>query len=244
MDQQEASTPGPGRRPARRGMRSGIFAAGAAFGITLAGLGIAGAQTSPTATAPETAPAEAGAARHRPGHHLSAAADAIGISEEDLVAARRGGQSIAQLARSRNVAVQTVIDAMVADARDGLVERITALVNRAGLPEGRGPGHGRHRAAHVAAHLDVAAQAIGVSPVELRTALRDGQSIAQVARSKNVDVQKVVDALVADARSRLAAKVTAGELTQAEADEKAARLTERVTALVNRTGGLGGRPHR
>lgn len=241
MDQQEASTPGPGRRPARRGVRSGIFAAGAAFGITLAGLGIAGAQTSPSATAPETTPAEAGAARHRPGHHLSAAADAIGISEEDLVAALRGGQSIAQVAQSRNVAVQTVIDAMVADARDGLVERITALVNRAGVPEGRGPGH---RAAHVAAHLDVAAEAIGVTPVELRTALRDGRSIAQVAQSKDVDVQKVVDALVADARSRLAAKVTAGELTQAEADEKAARLTERVTALVNRTGGFGGRPHR
>ncbi|HVL93512.1 MAG TPA: hypothetical protein VM264_09225 [Acidimicrobiales bacterium] len=243
MDQQEASTPGPGRRPARRGVRSGIFAAGAAFGITLAGLGIAGAQTSPSATAPETAPAEAGAARHRPGHHVSAAADAIGISEEDLVAALRGGQSIAQVAQSRNVAVQTVIDAMVADAREGLVERITALVNRAGVPEGRGPGHG-HRAAHVAAHLDVAAEAIGVTPVELRTALRDGRSIAQVAQSKDVDVQKVVDALVADARSRLAAKVTAGELTQAEADEKAARLTERVTALVNRTGGFGGRPHR
>ena len=86
--------------------------------------------------------------------------------------------------------------------------------------------------------LAAAATAIGVTEDELRTALRDGQSIAQVAQSKGVDVQKVIDAIVADARTRLDAKVRDGDLTQARADEKLENLEQRVTDSVNRTGGL------
>ncbi|MEO7442175.1 MAG: hypothetical protein ABIW46_01420 [Acidimicrobiales bacterium] len=242
------SAGGPGRAPNRQSRRSGIFAAGAVFGLVLGGLGIAGAQTpgGSSTTAPGFAPA-AGEAGHRsggPGHkgfggpHLAAAAKAIGISEADLVTALRSGQSIAQVAQSKNVAVQKVIDAMVAEARVGLVAAITEQVNHAGpFAAARGPHDGgRGRGGPLAHHLGAAAQAIGVSEADLMTAIRSGQSIAQVAQSKNVAVQKVIDALVADARSDLAAKVTAGKLTQAQADEKAADLVAKVTALVNRTG--------
>ncbi|MGH9181484.1 MAG: hypothetical protein ACRDY5_07205 [Acidimicrobiales bacterium] len=183
MDSSEIARTDPDPAPRRRGRRSGIFAAGAAFGITLAGLGIAGAQTSgdtsTTTTAGAAAPEEH--ADPRGPDHLAAAAKAIGI------------------------------------------------------PPGRHGGPGRHGA--IAHHLDAAATAIGITPAELTTALGSGQSIAQVAQSRNVPVQKVIDALVAEARSRLAAKVTAGELTQTQADEKAADLVKRVTDLVNHTGG-------
>jgi len=89
-------------------------------------------------------------------------------------------------------------------------------------------------------HLGVAAKAIGISEADLRKALRSGQSIAQVAQSKNVEVQKVIDAIVADAKTRLTAEVKAGELTQAQADERAAYLTARVTEMVDRTRGRRG----
>lgn len=104
----------------------------------------------------------------------------------------------------------------------------------------KGPGRhdhracGRHRGG-VKAALSVAAAAVGISEEELRTALRSGQSLAEVARSREVPVKKVVDALVADARKRLEAKVAAGELTQAQADERAYRLEERITAMVSRS---------
>ncbi|MGH9157596.1 MAG: hypothetical protein ACRD1K_17570 [Acidimicrobiales bacterium] len=246
MDSSEIARTDPDPAPRRRGRRSGIFAAGAAFGITLAGLGIAGAQTSgdtsTTTTAGAAAPEEH--ADHRGPDHLAAAAKAIGIPPDELIAALRSGQSIAQVAQSRNVPVQKVIDALVAEARQGLEARITELVNRTGPPGGHGPGGrrpGRHggpgRHGAIAHHLDAAATAIGITPAELTTALGSGQSIAQVAQSRNVPVQKVIDALVAEARSRLAAKVTAGELTQTQADEKAADLVKRVTDLVNHTGG-------
>ena len=95
---------------------------------------------------------------------------------------------------------------------------------------------GGHRG--VKASVAVAANAIGIGEAELVTALRSGQSIAQVAESRNVDVQKVIDAIVADARTRLDAKVRDGDLTQARADEKLENLEQRVTDSVNRTGGL------
>ncbi|PLS74908.1 MAG: hypothetical protein CYG61_10220 [Actinobacteria bacterium] len=106
-------------------------------------------------------------------------------------------------------------------------------------PHHHGPGR-RHHAGGKAG-LSVAAGAIGISETDLLSALRSGQSIAQVAESQGVAVKKVVDALVADAKTRLAAKVTAGELTQAQADQRAGTLADRITAQVNRAGSGCGR---
>ncbi|MGH9032661.1 MAG: hypothetical protein ACRDY4_12860 [Acidimicrobiia bacterium] len=90
----------------------------------------------------------------------------------------------------------------------------------------RGP-HGRGR------HLEVAAEAIGIEVDALREALREGQTMAEVAQANGVEVQAVVDALVADATARIDEAVANGRLTQEEADEKKAELQERITARVN-----------
>ena len=81
--------------------------------------------------------------------------------------------------------------------------------------------------------LEAAASALGIEASELRTALEDGQTIAEVAASEGVDVQTVIDALVADMQSHLDEAVANGRLTQDQADEMKANATERATALVN-----------
>jgi hypothetical protein len=83
------------------------------------------------------------------------------------------------------------------------------------------------------ASLDAAAQALGVTTAELRQALRDGKTIADVAKEKNVELQKVIDAVVADATTRLNQAVTDGKLTRAQADARIAQLQEQATKLVN-----------
>jgi len=92
----------------------------------------------------------------------------------------------------------------------------------------------------------VAATALGMTEAELRTELDAGKSIAQVAEAKNVDLQVVIDALVAKQQEHIAEHVAEGKLTQAEADEKLANLETRVTEMVNAApfpmkGGPGGR---
>lgn len=81
--------------------------------------------------------------------------------------------------------------------------------------------------------LDAAAGALGMTIDELRSALGGGQSLAEVAKDKNIDAQKVVDAIVAEAKTHLAEKVSGGAMTQAEADALIARLTEKAEAFVN-----------
>ena len=101
----------------------------------------------------------------------------------------------------------------------------------------RGPGgHGKggHRG-FIKAELSAAAAALGMPEAELKTALRSGQSVADVAKAKNVDLQKVIDAMVNQAKARLAEAVANGRITQAQADERAAKLAEGITAFVNRT---------
>jgi len=99
-----------------------------------------------------------------------------------------------------------------------------------------GPGHlGGPGLRGIGAGLDTAAKAIGVTTDELRQAIASGQSIAEFAKSKNVDPQKVIDAMVADAKSRLNAAVAANKLTQAQADTVLANSTTMITNLVNGT---------
>jgi hypothetical protein len=117
-------------------------------------------------------------------------------------------------------------------------------VDRGGGPgkdgDHRGPGGFGHNEA--VSDTSVAAGAIGISEADLLTALRNGQTIADVAKAHNVDVQKVIDALVQDGLDELAAQVKAGRLTQAQADSMKAEVTQRATDQVNGTF-MGGRHH-
>lgn len=56
--------------------------------------------------------------------------------------------------------------------------------------------------------LDAAANAIGITADELKTELMNGKTIADVATEHGVDVQKVVDAIVAEATKNLNDVVT------------------------------------
>ena len=98
-------------------------------------------------------------------------------------------------------------------------------------PAMRGDG-GRHFGIE-GAGLDAAAKAIGVTTAELRQALQGGQSIADVAKSKNVDPKTVVDAMVAEVKTRLDQAVTDGKLTQDQANTELTEATQRITDLVN-----------
>jgi len=81
--------------------------------------------------------------------------------------------------------------------------------------------------------LSTAATTIGISEDALRTALEGGQTLAEVATANGVQPQLVIDALVAEARTRLDTAVAEGRIEQAEADERLTSLNERITTAVN-----------
>ncbi|MDQ1466959.1 MAG: hypothetical protein QOH10_1374, partial [Actinomycetota bacterium] len=199
---------------------------------------------------------------------LDAAAKAIGISTATLRADLEGGKTIAQIAKSKGVAVKTVIDAMVAAAKTeidadvkaghltadqaaklkaDLTQMITDRVNGTFTrPDAPGGPDGPHRGFGFRGGfgLDAAAKAIGVSTDTLLTDLRSGKTIAQVAKSKGVATKTVIDAMLAAAKAEFDAQVKAGRLTAAQAARIEANLTQMITDQVNgtfkRPDGLGG----
>ena len=94
-------------------------------------------------------------------------------------------------------------------------------------PRGKGPGcHGGHK-------QEVVARALGMSVEDLRAQLRQGKTLAVVARERNVDVQKVIDAMVAEATARVDRAQAEGRITAEQAARRKQDLTERITRLVN-----------
>lgn len=92
---------------------------------------------------------------------------------------------------------------------------------------------GRHKGARFHVSLDTAASVLGVTQEQLHQALQSGQSLADVATSRGIAPQSLVDALVAEVKTRLDAKVAAGTLTQAQAATRLAEARRMITAMVN-----------
>ena len=67
--------------------------------------------------------------------------------------------------------------------------------------------------------LDAAAEVIGIEEDDLRAALRDGTTLAELATENGVEVQAVIDALVAEGSERIDELVEDGRLDAEEAAE-------------------------
>ncbi len=239
-----------------------------AIAAALAGAGLVGALVSTTsvsyaeeATDEDSVGPPGPRGGGGPGHgrgapaSLEVAAEALGITEDELRTELEAGESVATVAEAQDVDLQTVIDALVEDATSRIQERVDAgeidaaeaaeriaelpdrmaeFVAQEGLPErGRGgPGHGRGGPDS----LEVAADALGITADELRTELQAGESITSVAAAQEVDVQMVIDALVEDATTRIQDRIDAGDLDAAKGAERIAELPDRMADFVAQEG--------
>lgn len=113
---------------------------------------------------------------------------------------------------------------------DAVAEHLATTFPHHGLP-----AHGRHFLGRgmAWAGLNEIAAVIGVDLTDLTEALRDGQSIADVATTNGVDPEDVIDALVQAHQDRLDQAVEAGRITAEEAEDRAARARSHITDLVN-----------
>ena len=98
--------------------------------------------------------------------------------------------------------------------------------------------HPALRAHRVKAALKIAATTIGIEPKALAQEIKDGKSVADVAKAHNVDPQKVIDALDAAAAKQIDDAVSSGKLQADRAAKLKDRLDQRIETLVNDT------PHR
>jgi hypothetical protein len=161
---------------------------------------------------------------------LNDAAKQLGVSAENLSAALKQ-------------ALKNRVDAAVAAGRltqaqgAELKQRIdSGEVPLLGLGGPGGPGFHRHGHGD---ELAVAAKYLGVTQAALRTSLSNGKTLAQVAKAQGKSVDGLVAALVKAEQAEWAAAVKAGRMTDAQRDAMLPTLEQRMTDLVNGTGGPG-----
>ena len=83
--------------------------------------------------------------------------------------------------------------------------------------------------------LEGAADYLGLTEAELHERLRNGQTLAEIARAEGKSVDGLEQALVAAGKERLDQAVEAGRITAAQRDELLERLEAKIDALVNGT---------
>lgn len=97
---------------------------------------------------------------------------------------------------------------------------------------GGGFGHGMMWATgDVEPMMFTVAEALGLESDALYTALRDGQTLAEIAESQGVELETVYDAALAHAEEHLAQVVEAGTITQEQADEHLAWMRENIVEM-------------
>ncbi len=102
---------------------------------------------------------------------------------------------------------------------------------------GRGRGHKGGFGIHAGASLTTVATSLNMTVAELATELQSGKSVADVASAKGVALDTVINAIVAEQTARLNEAVTAGRITQEQADAMIATLKENLPHLLALKGG-------
>lgn len=126
----------------------------------------------------------------------------------------------------------------IAAALQGLVDdgtlteaQVDAVVDalQEARPEGR-PGHRGHGGFAGGAELG---DILGLENTEIREALADGSSLADLAEEQGVDSQDLVDAIVAATEERVNGAVENGRIDQEKADEILAGAEDKAESIVN-----------
>lgn len=131
--------------------------------------------------------------------------------------------------------LQDVLDGLVTDGTLTQVQAdaVADALADARADRGFGDRRGHHRGHRGGFGAGALSEILGLEDGELRDALVDGSTIADLAAAAGLTTDEVVDALMADAQERIDEAVANGRIDAAEADEKLAEIEERVTELVN-----------
>ncbi|PJF31554.1 MAG: hypothetical protein CUN51_04280 [Candidatus Thermofonsia Clade 1 bacterium] len=192
--------------------------------------------------------------------YTSVAAQALGMTPTELRVALAGGANLTAIAAQKGVDITTVQEALrtarLAEVdkalADGLItqaqaDQLKALLSgqtvtppmapglrgRMGLMIGRANLLAGVSVRNTVKPYIVAAEALGISCVELVKAAQAGQSIAQVATSKGVALQTVVDALSKAYSDALAKDVEEGLVAPVRAQAIQAQIINNVLRIIS-----------
>ncbi|GEM_PF-6935596 len=204
--------------------------------LAVTGVSVASAQTADEDITTEDSTTEEHG--HRGPRLFGAVAEAMGIEASELKDALESGQTVADVAAANGVDIDQIIADLVAEAQvradeNGfenfdaaqLTERLTAAANGEGDFGRRGPGH--HRGARGSS--EAVETLLGLEGEDIRDALREGQTLAEVAEGQGVSLDDLVSTIVDDIENRIeeSGRELPDDFSVEDLEE---RITERVTS--------------
>ncbi len=191
-----------------------LLVAGVALVITASAAGLPAGLVAAASPSPKTSqPRDAARAQYCQ-TFVNNFASALGKKPADVQAAAQKalGQTLDQAVKDGKL-TQAQADQMKQKAASGSLCSGMPLgqIGR-GAPGAHGAGLG------AGMFLSDAAKALGMNESDLQAALKNGQTLQQIAASKGMNEQQFRDAFSTQVKSDLDAKVKAGTLTQAQED--------------------------
>lgn len=210
------------------------------LGKTTAILGLAGALAAVvvagTALAQTPTPTQTPSQQAKANYHdffLDRLAAALGVARDQLNGAitQARNETVDQQVKDGRI-TQERADAIKARPSDGFIGPWGFGPHRIGPRGGIGP------VTKIGAHLDVVAQALGMTTQELISQLRSGKTLSELAAGKE---QAVKDAVAAAAKTKLDRAVAAGRITQEQENQTLDRIRNSdLNQLLHGFGGRGG----
>ncbi|TJY42443.1 hypothetical protein E5161_10665 [Cohnella pontilimi] len=171
--------------------------------------------------------------------------DLLKLDEQTLQSKLDAGQTLAQIAEAQGVSRDALKNALTDSFNKKLEEQKKTFADHLdGMIDSKGSAFaGKEGGFKVFVKNDFTevAKALGITAEELKQALASDKSIADIAKEKGVDVQKVIDAQVAAMKASIQEAVKAGKISQTEADERIAELSKMAAKMVNAKGAHGNR---
>ncbi len=158
----------------------------------------------------------------------------IGITVLVVASLAMSGIALAQTDETTDEAAQNAVTKIGEKLQplvdDGTITADQAAAVAEALADGfqGGPRRGHHRP-----NLGALAEFLGMETDEFREAMQEYDTLADLAEANDSSGDSVIDFLVGQAEARLDEAVADGKFDQAEADEKLAECTEKITEMVN-----------
>jgi uncharacterized protein YidB (DUF937 family) len=232
----------------------GVLGTVTAFAATTGTSGSSTANTANTASTASTASVRH--LNHRAHTQAFAGADIaniLGITPQTLKSDLQNGQSLAQIAQSKGMDEQTLIqkieDAqktrldkavkngkLTSNQEQNILTKMDARVKKLVEHKGGFSAHRKLRGAVRAVGINDLTSILGIDKATLQADLKNGESIAEIAQSKGISEGDVVSALKQKLQTKLDAAVTEGKLTSTEESNILKKFSSNIDKVLNHKG--------
>ncbi len=178
-------------------------------------------------------------------------ADFLGIQASDLISARKDGKSLAQIAADNGKTEEALINFIVTEEKaqldtllkDGKItqaqyDNMTANLETKVKEMVESTNVGKPNIAkglNLGELQEKIASFLGVTVDDLKTARKDGKSLAQIAADNGKTEEALINFIVTEEKAQLDTLLKDGKITQAQYDNMTANLETKVKEMVEST---------